>query len=443
MLVGRMAETPRLLIAIEKLLTFFEKDRFNLISGTLLLFSYILLRGLFEWSLFKPQNSPNIYVGLYNAYQAGFVFTLMFASGILVMALISRIRVRIITNVVLIGFVFSVMGPLIDSFIFGRTQGYEYVTLEDFSGAGTGLVFQLVLIGIFGGFYVAIKTESVKHAAATFAGLMGCMFFMGIIPTYIFEAFQKYNFGPDERQAAVAVILFALTVAVTALLVYVADKRIPGALKKKANLKFTFLFAAISFMGLAAAGNVFIKPVEGEAVTIVINDLPFALLLVITVFFVCQFFFSLENIMKLRAESQVPGNHPLDQGVLTISRYKQFAGFCAIISIGCALTLGPLPFLIIIIFILIALMYFRFVNVPNRIFTSLVTGLAGVLVYLTGFLTTTTKIKDGLLVVGPFEMRYPDHGSITLSTAAMAVGMGIFVLVSVLWFFMDKNGHKT
>jgi hypothetical protein len=142
------------------------------------------------------------------------------------------------------------MGPLIDSFVFGRIEGYEYVTLRDFSGAGTGLVAQLVLIGIFGGLYVAIKTESAKHTVATVAGLMGCMFFMGLIPTYIFEALQKYGFQPDERQAAVAVILFTLTLAVAAFLVYVADRRIPSALLKKANLKFTFLFLAISFVGL-------------------------------------------------------------------------------------------------------------------------------------------------------------------------------------------------
>ena len=82
--------------------------------------------------------------------------------------------------------------------------------------------------------------------------------------------------------------------------------------------------------------------------------------------------------MKLWAESQVPGNYPLDQGVLTISRYKQIAGFCAIISIGFAGTLGPLPFLIIIIFVLIALMYFRFVNFPNRIFpVKMAVGISG------------------------------------------------------------------
>ena len=297
---------------------------------------------------------------------------------------------------------------------------------------------QLILIGIFGGLYVGVKTESLKHAAATVAGLMGCMFLMGIIPTYIFEALRGYNLEPDEMQAAVAVILFALTFAVATLLIYLADKRIPGALLKKAHLRLTFLFVVISFVGLAGAGKVFIKPEEGEAVTIVINDIPFVLLLVITIFFACQFFFSLENIMKLRAESQVTGNHPSGQGELTISQYKQFAGFCAIISIGFAGTLGPLPFLTIIIFILIALMYFRFVNVPNRIIASLVTGLAGVLIYLTGFLTTTTKIKNGWLVVEPFEMRYPDHGPISISTTAIAVGICIFVIVCVLRFFMTR-----
>jgi hypothetical protein len=437
-----MAETSRLLMTIEKLLTFFEKDRFNLISGTLLLFSYILLRGLFEWTLFKPQNSLHIYVGLYNAYQAGFVFTLMFASGILVMALISRIKVRTITNVVLIGFVFSVMGPLIDSFIFGRTEGYEYVTLKDFSGAGTGLVFQLVLIGAFGGLYVAIKTESAKHAIATVAGLMGCMFFMGLIPTYIFEALQKYGFEPDERQAAVAVILFTLTVAAAALLVYVADRRIPGALLKKAHLKFTFLLLAISFVGLATAGNVFIQPVEGEAITIVTNDIPFALLLAITVLFAGQFLFSLDNIMKLQADPHSPKTDPLAPGGLTIPRYRQYAGFCAIISIGFAATLGPLPFLIAVIFILIGLMYHRFAGSPNRATTSIVTGLAGVLMFLTGFFTTTTKIKDTRLVAKPFEMRYPDHGTITLPSIAIIAAIGIFVIIAVLWFTMEKNRHK-
>lgn len=435
-------ENTGIIERFNRLIAFFEKNRFNLIPGTLLLFSYILLRGLFEWTLFKPQDSPNIYVGLYNAYQAGFVFTLMFASGILVMALISRIKVRTITNVVLIGFVFSVMGPLIDCFIFGRTEGYEYVTLKDFSGAGMGLVFQLVLIGAFGGLYVAIKTESPKHAAATVAGLMGCMFCMGLIPTYIFDALQKYGFQPDERQAVVAVILFTLTVAVAAFLAYVADRRIPAALLKKANLKFTFLFLTISFVGLAAAGNVFIQPVEGEAVTIVANDLPFALFLVITVLFSCQFLFSLENSRKLWAGLRITKNIPPGQDVMTESRYKQYAGFCAIISMGFAATLGPLPFLIAVLFILTGLMYYRFVGSQNRIKTSLVTGLTGVLMYLTGFFTTTTKIKDTRLVVKPFEMRYPDHGPTAFPSAAIIAAIGIFVIVAVLGFAMEKNSHK-
>jgi hypothetical protein len=363
----------------------------------------------------------------------------MFTSGILVMALISRIKVRTITNVVLIGFVFSVIGPLIDSFIFGRTEGYEYVTLEDFSGAGPGLVVQLVIIGIFGGTYVAIKTESVKHTAATVAGLMACMFFMGIMPTYIFEALRKYGFQPDETQAAVAVILFVLTVAAAALLVYVADTRIPRALLKKANLRFTFIFVAISFVGLAAAGNVFIKPVAGEAVTIAANDLPFALLLAITVIFACQFLFSLENTRMLRKGMQEARNYHPGHEVMTESRYRQFAGFSAIISIGFAGTLGPLPFLAIILFILMRLMYHRFINVPRRFMVSMVTALAGVFIYLTGYLTTTTKIKEGWLEVIAYEVRYPAHGPIILTYAAVMAAAAIFVLVAVMRFAMEKN----
>jgi len=427
-------EEARILERFDRLVAFFEKNRFNLISGSLLLFTYILLRGLFEWTLFKKQDA--IYVGLYNAFQAGFVFTLMFASGILVMALISRIKVRTVTNVVLIGFVFSVMGPLIDSFIFGRTEGYEYVTLEDFSGAGMGLVFQLVLIGIFGGLYVGIKTESLKHALATLAGLMGCMFFMGIVPTYIFETLQDANFAPDERQAAVAVILFVLTVCVASLLVYVADRRIPGALLKNANLKFTSVFTAISFIGLAAAGNVFIKPVEGEAITIAANDVPFALLLLITIIFASQFLVSLDNARKLRTKSPA-------HGVMTVSRYQQIAGFFGIVAIGFAFTLGPLPFLTIIILILVALIYFRFVKEPNNVQASLVAGLAGVLMYLAGFLTTTTKIKDTLFILEPFEIRYPGHGSISFSTSDIVLGVIIFIIAGVLWILLErKKGNK-
>lgn len=423
---------------LEGLIAFFEKDRFSLISGTLLLLSYILVRGLFEWTLFKT--GDDIYVGLYNAYQAGFVFTLMFASGILVMALISRIKVKTITNVVLIGFVFSVMGPLMDRFLFGRTVGYEYVSFENFTGAGPGLVIQLVLIGTFGGLYVGIKTESVKHAGATLAGLMGCMFFMGMIPTYIFETLQKANFQPDERQAAVAVILFVLTIAVAAFLVYVADTRIPRTLLKHARLRFTFLLVAISFVGLAIAGRVFIIPQQDEAVTIVANDLPFAMLLSLTVIFGCQFLFALDNTRKPQRGAQNPGGNDGKNTVMTQGRFRQYAGFCAVISVGLSATLGPLSFLVVIIFVPVSLSLFSLLH-ASKVGISLAAGISGLLMYLTGFLASTTKIQDSEFIMEPFKVRYPGSGAISPAVIDAAAGVIILVVVAIIWYFLETN-HK-
>ncbi|UCF07939.1 MAG: hypothetical protein JSW28_09920, partial [Thermoplasmata archaeon] len=92
------------------LATFFERNRFNLVTGTLLLYSYILVRLVLEWALLREPDAP-VGVGLYNIYFNTFVFTSMFVSGILVMAIVSRIKVKKIVNVVLLGFVLILLGP--------------------------------------------------------------------------------------------------------------------------------------------------------------------------------------------------------------------------------------------------------------------------------------------------------------------------------------------
>ena len=124
---------------------------------------------------------------------------------------------------------------------------------------------------------------------------------------------------------------------------------------------------------------------------------------------------------------------------MTKSRYQQCAGLCAIISIGFAATLGPLPFLTITILILWTLIYHSFAKAPSRVSESLVSGLAGVFLYLAGFLTTTTVIKDGLLVLEPLEVRYPDHGPVSFSAADVVLGICIFFIVSFIWFYWERN----
>jgi hypothetical protein len=375
----------------------------------------------------------------------------MFASGILAMALVSRIKVRKITNIVLLGFVVSVFGPVIDRFIFGRTDVYEFITLSDLSGLGLGLLLQLLIIIFLACFYVYIRTESIKRTIGTGFMLLITMGLMGFIPMYLFDVMWSLSFSKDAIQATAAVILFFLTVIVSLLLVYMTDRKISNALYRGSKPFVIMILIIISLLGVVIAGELTVPSQyiayehPGDPIANSMDDVPFALLLVFTVFFACQYLFAFLNSFAPEFGIVFGKYNPLREDVLSRSLYVQFVFFSAIISFGFSVTLGWLPMVLVLVFISSGYLFRTSLVRTKKILASILMGFEATVLLLVGFYTRRhlpAQKTTRLIFFDYYYIKYPVPDTYILSSTILIFGVSVFIIAAVMCSIVYKHKEK-
>jgi len=302
---------------------------------------------------------------------------LAFLAGTYILCVFSKQKPRKVANTILLGMSMIMVGPLIDRYIFGRTERYEFVWVDDFGGAGLGLVTQLMIIVTLGAVYVGVKTENVKRAVYTFFGLLAIMFAIGVLPYAIFRSLGLI-FSDDATQAAAIIMTVPLILLFAIAILRIRNEDIYRALTANLKPKRTVFIVFLSFLGVIAAGRMLLI-YSDEAVTIEVDDIPFAVLLLIAAAFAAQASFMLNDIFPPRQSGR---NYPLVRGVLNRNQYMQLAVLMAIIALALSLPLGIIPLLMMVLFLGLAITYnLSKSRMNNRIINRILLGLQCVIIF--------------------------------------------------------------
>lgn len=434
-----MAETSRLLMTMEKLLSFFEKNRFNLVTGPLLLLCFMAVRGYLEFAFFNRNMVTGlIEMNIYNVMAHGISMYLAFLAGTYILCVFSKERPRKVANTILLGMSMIMVGPLIDRYLFGRTERYEFIWVDDFGGAGLGLITQLMIIVTLGAVYVGIKTENVKRAVYTFFGLLAIMFAIGVPPYAVFKSLDLV-FSDDATQVTAVIMTILLILLFAIAILRIRNEDIYRGLAANLKARKTLFIVFVSFLGVIGAGRMlFIY--SDEAVTIEVDDIPFAVLLLIAAAFAAQASFMLNDIFPPRQSGR---NNPLIRGVLNRNQYMQLAVLMAIIALALSLPLGVIPLLMVVLFLGLAFMYnLSKSRMNNRIINRILFGLQCVIIFFMGYYSTRANTSYEIL---GFDLIYPLTPSLGLSLEALVLSVFIFVtgmLLQAEWTSDEKRKSK-
>ncbi len=416
-----MVETSRLLMTIEKLLTFFEKNRFNLVTGPLLLLCFMVVRGYLEFAFFNRNMVTGlIEMNIYNVMAQGISMYLAFLAGTYILCVFSKEKPRKVANTILLGMSMIMVGPLIDRYIFGRAERYEFVWVDDFAGAGLGLVMQLMIIVTLGAVYVGVKTENVKRGVYTFFGLLAIMLAIGVPPYAVFKALDLV-FSDDATQVTAIIMTILLILLFAIAILRIRKEDIYRALTANLKPKRTMFIVLVSLLGVIAAGRMLLI-YSDEAVTIEVDDIPFAVLLLIAAAFAAQASLMLNDIF---APQPSGSNNPLVSRVLKRNQYIQLAVLMAIIAMALTLPMGVLPSLLMLLFLGLVITYnlsrSRF---DNRIINHVLPGLQCATMFFIGYYSTRATTSYEIL---GFDLVYPLTPSLGVSLEALVVSVFIFI----------------
>lgn len=450
----------RLRDIIQKILIFVEKDRTNVVTATLLIIFFSLLRIFFERNFLTEGNivEGKIFIdSVYNWAHVTAFFTTVFLAGTLIISFFSKHRVRKVANVILWGFWLIIIPPLIDHFVFGLTNPslYEYVNIIDIianittlfshSTVTWGIKIMVLTILVLLIFYTIIsiyhRTRSMKKAVIrTFLILIFTSLFMGVIGS-VYSVIIVESFSYDAAKIIYFEMFLSISIFLTAILIDISDKKILPYLLSKFKPYQLAQFVLLGFFGLIVSGKLIF--VNGDVLPS--NNLPYILLCLLTLAFGWQFTGMISDVYdeeineaKKKNVSKLP--------VLTRSQYLHAAIVMAIISFGISILLSPISMLLVIACIFLAFAY----SIPplrlkrNAFAGSIIVGLGSVCAFLIGYFTTDEIFMTGEIpgvVIGNYILVIPYSPPI-LSLNALIASIIIFFTTFVIYLFKAKYKAK-
>lgn len=427
----------RLYDTIQRTIQFLEKERANLITAPLVVLAILLTRIYVESILFYSKDGITPF-HLYHLFHNIYGLFGMFLGGLLVLAFFSQEKVMKVWNIMLCGFWIEIVPPIIDYYIFGRTEAYDYTLIitEMFGEkAGYGLLIPLFVIGALGMSYIWMKTESIEHIIYSVFALFVVMIIGGsaaLIP------FTMLPFDYHTKHASLVILLFLSDVVIMGILLYISNKEIFRGLLRNLRVWRTVYFTIIGIVGMAAMGQILFA--YSDTLTFYIDDIPYAILLIITIIFCSQYAFMMGDIYGRENDKPINEKNPLTSGVLTKKLYLQIAVLMAMISFAFSLTLALLTTLLILTFIGLVTVYnISSLRTKSRFYTPLVIGIESILIFFVGYFASKHihEYEFGSYIVG-----YPTPTSYDVSILAITIGIVVFIIGSAIPLILSKVKRK-
>ena len=428
----------------DKIVAFFEKERFNLLTLFVWVFALSAIRLWTEAQLF---NYP------YKNFSYDYIFTYThliifgYAVGIgavLIMKVLTRERIAKILNVSALGGAIVIIPPLVDYFIFRRTEPYRYISVDRMMGmiargqfnifefGGIGLLTEIFLILILSSLYVYIKTRSPMKGIANFFLLFGFISFM-VIPTLnpIIRIWSRGKYG-NLTQPVLVVYFLLIALILLIILLRVCKKEFVSSLIKTFQPLTLVPFIVVAVAGVFLAGHLSfgISPsYAGNLGTFGIG--------LFAVFFVWSF-----TMMVLHMQDAKYGLSDEDKlipsGMLTMRQSIMLSVILGIVALALALNLSVEEFSLTSLAIILGIVYSTRMVRTRKILSSTIIGLQGLVAFLMGWFIPSYTVEGD----------YPPHlklikSSPALSNTALIASLVVFCIFLIIGFLISTKGYSS
>jgi len=355
---------------------------------------------------------------------------------------LTKERIVKIVNLSALGGAIAIMLPLVDYFIFRRTEPYRYISMDRmmemiargqfnlFEFGGFGLLMEIFLILILSSLYVYIKTRSPMKGIANFFLLFGFISFM-VIPTLnpVIRVGSRGKYG-NLTQPVLVVYFLLIALILLIVLLRVCKKEFVSSLVKTFQPLTLIPFVIVALAGVFLAGHVSlgISPAyAGNVGTFGIG--------LFAVFFVWSC-----NRMVLHMQDVRCGLSDKDKlisgGMLTMKQSVRIAVILGIIALALAFNLSVTESLLVLLAIVLGIAYSTRMVRTRKLLLSTIMGLEGLVVFFMGcFIPSYTVEGD-----------YPPYlkfikSSPALSNTAPIAGLIIFCIFFIIGFVLSTKGY--
>ncbi len=427
---------------VDKIIAFFEKERFNLLTLFVWIFALSAIRLWTEAHLF---NYP------YKNFSYDYIFTYThliifgYAVGIgavLILKVLTKERIVKIVNLSALGGAIAIMPPLVDYFIFRRTEPYRYISMDRmmemiargqfnlFEFGGFGLLMEISLILILSSLYVYIKTRSPMKGIANFFLLFGFISFM-VIPTLnpIIRIWSRGKYG-NLTQPVLVVYFLLIALILLIILLRVCKKDFVSSIIKTFQPLTLIPFVIVALAGVFLAGHVSL----GISPAYAGNVGTFGICL-FAVFFVWSC-----NRMVLHMQDVRYGLSDKDKlisgGMLTMKQSVRIAVILGIIALALAFNLSVTESLLVLLAIVLGIAYSTRMVRTRKLLLSTIMGLEGVVVFFMGWFIPSYTVEGDYPPYLKFIKSSP-----ALSNTALIAGLVIFCIFFIIGFVLSTKGY--
>ena len=425
-----------------KIFQFFEKERMNLPTIAIFVFTIIVIRTIIEGKL-----SPNwTWNSMFNI-SAGAFYIPQFLGMVLMLRIFTGEKIRKLLNLACWGFPIIIFPPIYDFLIKGRRYNYTYIPVDripemitsfylrlpsHFPWMGDGMVIQFIFIFVLATLYVLVKSKSIVRAILFFS----ILYFLGpilVTPEINPLVGKIWEYESITDTSLVYLFHFVLTAIVIGIfiLLLVYKKNIITLIKSM-NPFTTIHFILMTIIGILVAGKFRANEILSFPVTPQTSLIGITL---ITNFFLWQYAVWINHIYDIEIDRITNRERAIPSGFISLSNAKEIAILFALFSIALSFILG------VDFFITLAGLFLGFIySVPpirlrNRLFSPTFVGAGSAMAFLFGVFIPS---PENLRQIPYFSLPPVDGKVITLTILIFIV----FSIAPLIRQLKDYEGDK-
>ena len=455
---------PPLLSSIEKILSFFEKERFGILS---LFIWIVVLSAIRMWTEAYLLDYPYKELSYYYLFWQGQItcfFITVFIGGTLILRFYTKQKLAKVANLCGLGFLMVLVPPFLDVFILHSSQGYNYIspfqfieafvtlgTSQNINWGGMGVIFELLGITVATSLYVFLRTfrkgllKSLTYTILNAFTFILLFLVAGAPLILILGKYAGFLLHPIFliRYISISIILLLLILKIT-------KKGLLTSFIRSSRLLTTAHFALMTAVGVLIAGHLhqigsfhidILNMFDRIFLQLFMGNVGTFLLSLLTIIFVWQYAVMINHVYDVTIDKLDNKDRLIPKGMMTRRQVKKIAIVYALISLGLSSVLGVYSFLLVIVGLFFGTIY----SVPplrlrDSVFSTAIIGIGSSIAYFLGYVTPAyIKVMHGELA-GQVMRTCPEF-----TTDSIVIGILIFIALTVgplIKDYKDYEGDK-
>ncbi len=463
-----------LISAINRIISFFEEKRFNILTLFLWIIFLAAARMWLEAVLLDYPYKEISYDYFFVQAHLTCFFVTSFIAGLVILKFFSKEKLSKVANLTALGFTLVILPPFIDVFILNNPSSYTYgspywiqnlfelLTLQSEQGisafyqGGEGIIYELSIILFAACLYVLVKTKSIIRTILSAFSFFILFIFIGSPQLILLRPITGQLIHP-----LFIIRYLILSIILLLVLLYLTKKELLKSFIKSSRLITTAHFAVMTIIGIFISGHIlsrgasYIKiediyhlflvftqqmnPAEIFSFSkLFIGNLGTFGISVFTIIFVWQYAVMINHVYDKKIDTIDNKDRVIPKKLLSKNQVKNIAIIYAIIAIVLSMLLGLWSFMLVILGLFLGTIYsVRPLRLRDTPFSTLIIGAGSSVAYFIGYVTPGYIQGMHGEQAGVIMYTYPE-----ITMQSLIIGLIIFVALSIGPLAKDYKDYK-